>query len=336
MVDGLLGIGWAATMWGGVHLVQRGVEDAEWMVTNVVVGSFLLGAAIMTAVAVLALSLLPNPSLPTLGGLVLATLVTVGVVLNLALTYAESSPPPPPQYAVSDTLLGGPQRITPPSAPVGTIATGGEREKTKTQAKKTEGKGGKRGEMAVVVVGVESSGSRLAAQTLAAALGVRRGWDGYEDVGNGVFHVYHRSLPHGPRDPGNLGPFPDIPGMVSLLEERFDKVKIVLTTRDAHVEQCSKLNVHNGGHPGTNIQEMKQAQAVVRDLMVRNYVDVLWSYEALMFIGKPYVMSLYASLGIVSDYMPPLADANHKYVRPCVDAKTKNVVPFFDHTDSPS
>ncbi|KNC51551.1 uncharacterized protein AMSG_07451 [Thecamonas trahens ATCC 50062] len=178
------------------------------------------------------------------------------------------------------------------------------------------------GEAAFVVVGIESSGSRLTAKSLAAALGIMDGWDGLEDIGNRKHHVFHRSLPHGNRDVGVRGSFPEIPTLVASLERSFEDVFVVLTVRDAHIEQCSKLNMHNGGDSTTNVWEMQHGRELVRSLMAAGYVDVVVSYEALMFIGEPYMYSIYDKLGIKSSYMPRLVDANHRYIRPCVPSSS--------------
>ena len=73
---------------------------------------------------------------------------------------------------------------------------------------------------------------------------------------------------------------------------------------------------------------MIRGRAIVRDLMLKGLVDVVVSYETLMFVGQPYVQRMYSRLGIDSNYRPKLDDANHRYVSPCMADGHR--VDFFD------
>ena len=41
-----------------------------------------------------------------------------------------------------------------------------------------------------------------------------------------------------------------------------------------------------------------------------------FSYEALLFLRLAYLKELYHFLGVTSDFVPPLADANTRYLKP--------------------
>ena len=41
----------------------------------------------------------------------------------------------------------------------------------------------------------------------------------------------------------------------------------------------------------------------------------IWSYESFMFLGSDYLQNLYQFLGVESDFMPELRDANEGKVK---------------------
>ena len=139
----------------------------------------------------------------------------------------------------------------------------------------------------IVVVGPESSGSKLAARIAAHALvwpdrqfWGHQGWRGHGDAANiSLGHiVMHRSLPHGDKKPY----YPDVRGIVQKLQRTKDcDVRLVVAVRDENIALLSKIQTHQR-HVGTAMREQLVATAMLRDLLKepRAAPIFIWSHEA--------------------------------------------------------
>lgn len=200
----------------------------------------------------------------------------------------------------------------------------------------------------ILVLGHESSGTRLIADTIAQATGfdyddgenktnakgelvdsfltktVHQWWMTPETIQYDTSRISRRSLPHGGLDNteielkvGNqalgrdfLDPLPLLDG---LKKAGYD-VYAVLTVRDRNVAVHSKCREHTGGDSAVANHEMDQALAITQSVLAHHDKCFVCSYEALMTLGAPYLQELYAFLGIESDYRPVLRDGNAKYI----------------------
>jgi glycosyltransferase involved in cell wall biosynthesis len=200
----------------------------------------------------------------------------------------------------------------------------------------------------ILVVGHESSGNRLAANTLARATGfdyddgethvddagmvkstylhhpVQQWWDDPSRIVCDHSRISRRSIPHGGADIGPLrfidhpltgrhNPQPMV--LVNGLKQAGYDVYVVLTVRDGTIANLSKLREHTDGGMATAEEEMGEAVRLIQEVLEQHDQCFVCSYEALMLLGEPYVQQLYRFVGIESDYMPPLKNANPKYVR---------------------
>ena len=139
----------------------------------------------------------------------------------------------------------------------------------------------------VLVVGPESSGSKLAAQIVAHALvwpgrpWGAAGWRGHGDainVSSGAA-VLHRSQPNG----GATVHFVDVRGVVALLarDARCAGVRVVVTARDQQLTLRSKLWRHQRVG-AVAAHEQRVAAALLRDALAAPSVPTfVWSYEVL-------------------------------------------------------
>lgn len=157
----------------------------------------------------------------------------------------------------------------------------------------------------VVVIGPESSGSKLAAKICAHVLGVRSfgEWNAAGWCGEDGPQVGHRSLPYG------WPPvFPDIPALIG--EHGRDRdVRFVLTTRDITLSEISRFH-RWGKAPEQARRESLQAREIMAGVLRSDRPVFLWSYETFMFLGKDYLAGLYRFLEVESDFCPELADGN--------------------------
>lgn len=157
----------------------------------------------------------------------------------------------------------------------------------------------------VIVIGPESSGSKLAAKICAHVLGVRRfgEWNAAGWCGEAGPRVCHRSLPYG------WPPvFPDLPALIEEQGRDCD-IRFVLTTRDITLSEISRFR-RWGKPPEQARRESLQAREVMAGVLRSDRPFFLWSYETFMFLGKDYLAGLYRFLGVDSDFCPDLADGN--------------------------
>lgn len=158
----------------------------------------------------------------------------------------------------------------------------------------------------VLVVGLESSGSKLAAKLIAMRFGPGEDaveWSGHRhfltihkpDRSAGLEKsgtvVVHRSLPH-------WDFFPDVESMLAqALCDGFKEAYMVVATRDRHISFRSKLATHQSDS-GVAAREQVAAQVYLRSVLSRGlFPTFVFSYESLMLLGPPYVHELYAFVG---------------------------------------
>ncbi|MBI2432485.1 MAG: hypothetical protein HYV26_06410, partial [Candidatus Hydrogenedentes bacterium] len=198
----------------------------------------------------------------------------------------------------------------------------------------------------VVVLGHESSGTRLVARAIARASGwdyddgeysfdeqgrvidsfmlktVHGWWEKPETIVRDHSRITRRSLPHGgfvdleQQSALVLGrkffdPVPFIEG----LERAGYEVYVVLTVRDRTIAEHSKYREHTQQHLDVARTEMDRAVETMNRVLERHARTFVCGYEAGMTLGRPYIQHLYRFLGISSEHSPPLRDGNRKYIK---------------------
>jgi glycosyltransferase involved in cell wall biosynthesis len=204
----------------------------------------------------------------------------------------------------------------------------------------------------IVVLGHESSGTRLVAETLAKATGfdyddgedeldekgelartfltapVQAWWDDPSKIVCDHSRISRRSLPHGGKDSAPIRKalgehvqtrvfVAPVPFIRALLDAGYD-VYAVLTVRDKTIAVNSKRREHTAGSHDVAEEEMEEATRILTEVLETHPRCFVFSYESLMALGAPYLQSLYRFLGVESDYMPELRDGNIKYVKPWI------------------
>ncbi len=164
----------------------------------------------------------------------------------------------------------------------------------------------------IIVIGPESSGSKLAAKVCAHALGLHAfgTWNavGWTDGCKSGHRVCHRSLPY-----GTGAQFPDLGSMIAEHRDRYD-IRFILTTRDRTLSELSRRarfgkSAHQVSH------ESDRATTIVKSILRSEWPSFLWSYETFMMLGKDYLDLLYRFLGTDSDFVPELRDGNAERLR---------------------
>ena len=198
----------------------------------------------------------------------------------------------------------------------------------------------------VIVLGHESSGTRMVAKAIAKASGfdydageysfdehgrlvdsftmktVHQWWEDPREIVCDHDRMTRRSLPHGGfadiemQNQMVLGrrfydPVPFITG----LKEAGYEVYVVLTVRDYTIAAHSKYREHTQQHLETARNEMDRAIALMNSAIEAHAQTFVCSYEACMTLGAPYFKHLYRFLGVESDHLPTLRDGNRKYIK---------------------
>ena len=134
-------------------------------------------------------------------------------------------------------------------------------------------------------------------------------WDGMVPhiVENESARVQHSSMPF-----GVPSQFPDVEKW--LRKGREDSCRFVLTVRCNGVSVRSKMR-----RGGTTLEEAQSHNLEAARLMAliagSDSPHMVFSYEALLFLGGEYLQELYRFLDIQSHFVPPMADANERYLK---------------------
>jgi hypothetical protein len=175
---------------------------------------------------------------------------------------------------------------------------------------------------AVLVVGLESSGSKLVARAVARRIvypgasrpwGWEGDWDGHGAVGNaslGTF-VLHRSLPHNDH-------FPDLDTILGQLAFLRFEVFVVVATRDREISFRSVLGTHQPDAGVARREHHAAVRALVNLLQQRKYRATVFSHEALVLLGDVYFLQLFDFLNepLAPGAPPPPPPSPEAFVAP--------------------
>lgn len=162
----------------------------------------------------------------------------------------------------------------------------------------------------VFVIGPESTGSKLIGKICSHALDIENfgDWNGSGWSNSDQHKVCHRSLPYGKKCH-----FPVISEWIAEYGDDYD-IYFVLTTRDITISQFSRYQRWKKLSKQST-QESETAKNIMLSVMSGEQPHFIWSYESFMFLGAPYLQTLYQFLGIESDFSPELYDANVNKVK---------------------
>ena len=163
----------------------------------------------------------------------------------------------------------------------------------------------------VIVTGPEGSGGALVARTVAHVMGVcgYDEWDGVwpHTIESDAMKVQHTSLPA-----GKPSQFPDVMRWLEGEEGYFPV--FILTVRDNGISVRSKMRRADKSLAEAE-SDNAEAARLMAEIASSSHPHFFFSYEALIFLRLTYLTELYRFLGVASDFVPPLVDANARYLK---------------------
>jgi len=158
-----------------------------------------------------------------------------------------------------------------------------------------------------LIIGLESSCTRLVSKMMALNLGVIdsiSGWDGRDFISSNDFSVTHRSLPH-----GKVGHGRDIVSLEYC--KGFDV--IIISTRDINCVIESKIKNHQRDK-ALAIKENKESIRQMQKILSNYKNSIVFSYEAAFILQEYYTKSFLNNLGIKNPIHVNFNNVNKKYL----------------------
>ena len=165
----------------------------------------------------------------------------------------------------------------------------------------------------IIVTGPESSGGSLVARTIAHVLGVSHynDWSGTDPhtVSDRHVKVQHTSLPA-----SRPAWFADVQKWIDGDGDDTHR-SFVLTVRDNGISIRSKMRRAKMTFEEAEGHNIRAAQ-LMAEIASSHRRHLFFSYESLVYLGAVYLNELYRFLDVDSDFVPPLIDANARYLKP--------------------
>lgn len=158
--------------------------------------------------------------------------------------------------------------------------------------------------MKCLVVGLESSCTKIVAKTIAYNLGIidsPDAWDGHEEIMSDTDLVCHRSLPHHNRD--------------NFINHEFSRnfdVTIVVT-RDWNCSLISKNNTHTS-YWDAAINEHRQGIDSLKDIVGSGTNVHIFSSETAYLLQEAYTLKFLKEIGILDPVHVKFENVNEKYL----------------------
>lgn len=156
-----------------------------------------------------------------------------------------------------------------------------------------------------LVIGLESTCTRIVARLMALNLGIINSiddWDGEDVIESNKYSVTHRSIPHGSRLEKRIFP--------SLKDTLYFDI-VVVTSRDINCSLQSKIKAHQPDR-GVAIQENDIAIKNLKEIL-KNKNTIVFSYEAAQLFQDAYINKFLKSLDIDSPIAIQFDNINEKY-----------------------
>lgn len=159
-----------------------------------------------------------------------------------------------------------------------------------------------------LVIGLESSGTRLLSKILAFNLQIIDSpddWDAFDEISNNMYSVTHRSMPHGAKGHGRF-----IPSLDYI--NSFDCVLII--SRDINCVINSKLNSHDNDINSVR-KDNKESIKILKNAINSHKNLHIFSYETAENFQDSYVEYFLNKIGITMSDHVKFNNENKKYFK---------------------
>ena len=122
--------------------------------------------------------------------------------------------------------------------------------------------------------------------------------------------IIHRSLPY------HLNP-PEYPDIKKWINKNKDKYQLffILCTRDRSISEISRIERFAKTKKQVRLESNKAREIINSILEQEEYPYFIFSYETLVFLKINYLKLVYKFIGIKSDFIPNIYDANKSRMR---------------------
>lgn len=166
------------------------------------------------------------------------------------------------------------------------------------------------GRTSYIVIGLESSCTKIVAQMIAMNLGIIEDvdkWDGNQYISNQLYYVRHRSFPHGSRD--------SYTSVEDIL--RFDYVIIV--SRDFNCSLLSKSSSHQRNYEQAKIEHLKGSKLIKNILLYITRLNkpkiMIFSSETAVLFQEAYTIPFLLELGVKVPTHIEFLNVNLKHIK---------------------
>lgn len=162
----------------------------------------------------------------------------------------------------------------------------------------------------IMVIGLESSCTKIVAKMIALNLGLIKdidSWDGHENIRDHNNEVTHRSLPHG--DKRNY----------TTIQEALERDYVIIVTRDYSCSLNSKIATHQNDKRKA-INEHNLGITILKNIigyMSKNCPEKLriFSAETAMLLNDAYTIPFLMSINIKNPVGTVFINVNEKYIK---------------------
>jgi|TARA_B110000240_G_scaffold196964_1_gene250653 hypothetical protein len=166
--------------------------------------------------------------------------------------------------------------------------------------------------MVIVVTGPENSGSKMCARTIAHVLNVCdfEDWSGYSWIRNKTskkHSVLHRSTPYAGNNVINVDEI--------IKDYRDEDLRFVFTTRDGNISK-NRIKKNRKNYTDDDAKHfIEENIKIINKVREENIPYTFWSFESTILYEETYLHDLYKFIDVKSEFVPPLFNANKKYIK---------------------
>ncbi len=164
--------------------------------------------------------------------------------------------------------------------------------------------------VAWIIVGPESSGSKFIAKTLGSIYGIPEKWNGSQFISKNNLLIYHRSCPFNrPKNHSQV-----IIDEIKLIQKYSCQLNVIFTTRDTNISSSRKLARFGYEKPESLAIDQDEVKILFEFIGNSGLKFFIWNYETMILIGDKYFDLMYDFFNVSSRLHPEIIDRNKKFL----------------------